>query len=847
MPLESKMAKIHSSTVHDSQVLQPMLLNIKNEDQQKLSPILTAAHNGNYIFLKGHISNANIHLESVFERSEKNENILHLVLKRPLLAKGEFSDPKEKIKHLIHYMRCLNQLLNDEGGLHPQKLIHLVNQQDDEGNTPMHYAVKSWPRSTVEKLLAKGANIAIRNCKGKTPLSEIPCEVLEEYLDKHCVNINESKLKLLDYEDYITRMTDDDEKTDNDEITNDQDSIINHDDEKSVLKEMLGENEPTFMMNINDQQNEASSFEQSSITFNYNLLAPKHISSDSSPQRNSNLKFSYKHVCETFVLQEICESSKHENLLIHPVLTFFIWLKWCLLRKYLCRILRFHFLYTVCLTWYLLSRFDDDGTAAVTNSCFHRVLTIQWNDYICSTNHSTHINSTNSSFTLGPKIHDNNETSDLLPCYQYCSFGYFVFVVQFILQLYLLWNSSLKFVIKRYVFSKKSVIFEESGRQISTYSVLFSGIIDVLNTSAQLWVLIGGKTHLSVIISCYVSYLIIFEIFQFCATQKEYFFNLKHLFDWLRILMPLIIMYDTNNVICSTSVKRSFSAILLFLVWYNFMIDWVLYVSFSGTLERLKIYFLMIIEVSKSFLRILCLYSFFFIVFGLGFFLLLNTNSISKDSYLDPKNCSKSLYNSELSAIVKSFVMFTGEIEFSTMPITGNESHENENTVFGVILAYTFVIIFIFMVVIVLMNLLNAMAIRDTARIQKKSKVFAEKSRVKLLAYLEHTILSLLQFIKAVKGSFNNVDTLELEGFFSQEILLFHPSSSHSKEKKVMFHQNNGNEYLTIFCCGDPKCQFQQQDIKLKHTEKFDGILNATKRILIDRNKKTFQTFVKKI
>ena len=100
-----------------------------------------------------------------FFTSANNDSILHLVLERPKLST---EDEKERqIDTDLNYMRCANILFDR---LPKKVLLFLVNQQDTAGNTPLHYAVNSWPKTTVQKLLELGANIAIKNVRGEMPM-----------------------------------------------------------------------------------------------------------------------------------------------------------------------------------------------------------------------------------------------------------------------------------------------------------------------------------------------------------------------------------------------------------------------------------------------------------------------------------------------------------------------------------------------------------------------------------------------------------------------------------------------------------------------------------------------------
>ena len=76
---------------------------------------------------------------------------------------------------------------------------------------------------------------------------------------------------------------------------------------------------------------------------------------------------------------------------------------------------------------------------------------------------------------------------------------------------------------------------------------------------------------------------------------------------------------------------------------------------------------MMFAKVSWSFLRLLVLYSFFFIGFGFGFYILLDDSENSHGLQISSDDNTTSLFDDQPSAIVKSFVMATGEIDFEGM------------------------------------------------------------------------------------------------------------------------------------------------------------------------------------
>ena len=149
---------------------------------------------------------------------------------------------------------------------------------------------------------------------------------------------------------------------------------------------------------------------------------------------------------------------------------------------------------------------------------------------------------------------------------------------------------------------------------------------------------------------------------------------------------------------------------MILLAWYNFWNEFVIYNSFLYTWFGILV--TMFKKVTRSFLRLVLFYSFYFISFGLGFLILLRsaakagvlnqdtanvTDSERRKCQDDQDEENPNLFNHKLSAIVKTFVMFTGEIEFSDMTekLTLYDPKTNEFQP-GVLLLYVFVVIFIF-------------------------------------------------------------------------------------------------------------------------------------------------------
>jgi len=187
-----------------------------------------------------------------------------------------------------------------------------------------------------------------------------------------------------------------------------------------------------------------------------------------------------------------------------------------------------------------------------------------------------------------------------------------------------------------------------------------------------------------------------------------------------------------------------------FFLWGDFLLDVVVYASYSSFIGHFKMYVMKFAEVANSFLKVLFWYSTFFVIFGMGFHILFQSDfepaekneyenkasTNSKMNEMETVDGNPNIFGSRISSIVKTFAMFVGELDFADLPMNHTKS-ENDGRYerLGVMLAYAYFIIFVFIAVIVLMNLLNAIAIQSANQITKKAKFLEEKSRINVLLY----------------------------------------------------------------------------------------------------------------
>ncbi|KAL0272828.1 UNVERIFIED_CONTAM: hypothetical protein PYX00_005657 [Menopon gallinae] len=232
-----------------------------------------------------------------------------------LLEKADFS-PNDFGENVLHvtvksvdatgkHFQCLQILLQN---LERTKLD--INAQDRKGNTPLHYAVKYGGKDCVTALLKHGAYIGTLNKLKKSPIAHMSASVLEDYLDS-CIT-----------------------------STGDMDFANEY-----YLK------------------------------INYNFLIPKckqkrpDVNSVKIPlTEKSDCVDEWESVPECEPLLRMSNNPHLKKLLVHPVFTSFIMLKWQRVRIFYYVNLLYYFLFCLLLLSYILFGYRGPCPGALVNN-----------------------------------------------------------------------------------------------------------------------------------------------------------------------------------------------------------------------------------------------------------------------------------------------------------------------------------------------------------------------------------------------------------------------------------------------------------------------------------------------
>ena len=777
--------------------------------------------------------------------TKDNESILHILLKRPKLPELVFrkrqmtpnvtneerKNTKRQWKKLnTGYLRSLQILIFNEEIRFDSSFINI---KDQFGNTALHYAALNWPQSIIRRLLEIGACPIVQNAFQESPLQYIQPDTLERFMDEYCLEADECGESDVDEED----------------------------DELDMQPNVLDDYDPNYMTNIR----------QSSITFNYNFLSPynKHAGTygnedqilDEENQEPKHVVFS-----EMNVLAEVSKSKEHRHLLIHPVIKSYIWIKWKLINQFFHRDIRLRLNLVFCLTWYIFSNYGghdynqkclfepavdlatfcfnvhgislvkkDTPTAALEDNYFDTFQNnsdseIEDTSQFTAANRQSFQIPHNTRFCKDEKFAfsnpENTHQQNFHHGCNYASTWYVTFVVQALVQIFLIFRGARKTLQKKINIKHSS--FTTMTQSTVTLILLFWA--DLINFTLLIVVLWKSEVILWLIVAVLLFTTALNELNQFASMKIKYFSSPGNYIDLTEVVFIAILLLvpnsylvdpmtftsvDVSKKLCeiegldideenNCSIKRGIAAVLIVMSWTRLLHG----LAKHPSLEKFNIYFMMFYKVVWTFLKILMWYILCIIAFGLGFYIMLhndigNAKLEVKDSLLVYK-----FFDSPWTSLFRAFMMFVGEIDYNNIPIgiSYGMRHGNISTIF----AYLFLLAFIFLISVVLVNLLNGLAVSDTGEIMRESVILHEASRIDTISYFETITLSNLAWIDALGKLSPWLDTL-LQKYIAcvhRGIFIFHTHISPSSSKLTLplqsYHEDMEHEKSNSDCSISP-------------------------------------------
>ena len=333
--------------------------------------------------------------------------------------------------------------------------------------------------------------------------------------------------------------------------------------------------------------------------------------------------------------------------------------------------------------------------------------------------------------------------------------------------------------------------------------------------------------------------LICREVVQLGIAPRRYIFTLENWLEVTLIVLTSILLFD-GDYSCNVTTKRHVAAFIIVLAWS----EMIILIGRHPKLAEVNIYVTMLFKVLWTFILFLSWYSLFIVAFALGFYILLHQDTGATDP-----NHDYVFFDDFGLAIVKTFTMFVGELEFGDLPIQTGAG-------------YIFLLVFVFLIVVVLMNLLNGLAVSDTGVIRAEAETYAYKSQVEMISYMESTFLGDPFNFLANWPSFvwlKKIPTCSLIGggrlykipqlrkFFhrvtgARNIMLFQGTEvqNHPKGYSVSFMPNQENRYLYFLCgcCAPEKSSELVQDLPPLIVESAKDTIVANIQVKADEEEK---------
>lgn len=187
------------------------------------------------------------------------------------------------------------------------------------------------------------------------------------------------------------------------------------------------------------------------------------------------------------------------------------------------------------------------------------------------------------------------------------------------------------------------------------------------------------------------------EIIQFFSCPRHYFKSPQNWLELALIGTTLFVLINAGPVL---------GAIVILLSAWNLVLLISQHPRMSTGVEMFR-------TVSFNFARFLFPYIFLILAFALAFYTLFKD---ADDNFPDPGH-----------SFFKTIIMLTGEFDATDISF---ESHP--------VWSHLVFVFFVFLIAIVLFNLLNGMAVSDTAEILSKAELVSLVSRIHLVTYIEH-------------------------------------------------------------------------------------------------------------
>merc|ERR1719244_2310509 len=209
--------------------------------------------------------------------------------------------------------------------------------------------------------------------------------------------------------------------------------------------------------------------------------------------------------------------------------------------------------------------------------------------------------------------------------------------------------------------------FSKSSSCPMILSVIASNWIEAVFISINIALLIFGSSIIEGVIAGLLVLLLLRELMQMAVSLKRYFSSVE---NWIELSIVALVSYlllaSENNF----ELKKHLAAFTIVLSWAELIVLF----GRHPKLKEYNIYVTMFLRVLKTFLFFFTWYCLFIIAFGLGFFILLhkdpeipNVENATVEKISEKEDYV--FFDMVWLSLIKTTTMFTGELEFSDIPI----------------------------------------------------------------------------------------------------------------------------------------------------------------------------------
>ncbi|KAH8370269.1 hypothetical protein KR093_002845 [Drosophila rubida] len=226
----------------------------------------------------------------------------------------------------------------------------------------------------------------------------------------------------------------------------------------------------------------------------------------------------------------------------------------------------------------------------------------------------------------------------------------------------------------------------------------------------------------AVVIVVYILLNSMREIIQIYQQRLHYLVETVNLISWVLYISALVMIAPTFRPDGQIStVHYSAAAIAVFLSWFRLLL-------FLQRFDQVGIYVVMFLEILQTLIKVLMVFSILIIAFGLAFYILLSKIIDSQPNHLSFSNIPMSL--------LRTFSMMLGELDFVGTYVTTYYREQLK------VPMTSFLILSVFMVLmpILLMNLLIGLAVGDIESVRRNAQLKRLAMQVVLHTELERKL-----------------------------------------------------------------------------------------------------------